>query len=68
MTTKKSSRPRCLGRYVADDKRALAAAKAARRLLINLTANRLEEAVVRGWSTTRSQLMASFRAILEDVL
>jgi len=59
---------RCPKRRILRDDDALRAVRASRKQLINRTVDRLEEAVVRGWSTTRSQLKAEFRAILEDVL
>jgi hypothetical protein len=61
-------KPRCPKRRILRDDDAIRVVRARRVRLIDRTVDRLEEAVVRGWSTTRSQLKAEFRAILEDVL
>lgn len=59
--------PKCLGRYVGTDKRALAAAKAARARLIRKTTAELLDAF-ECLCDSRRDLAASIRAILEDVL
>ena len=63
---KQTKHPKCLGRYITD-KRALAAAKAARKRLINRTTERIIEALVHVCET-KADLVREIRAILEDVL
>lgn len=63
---KKHNHPRCLGRYVVTDKKALAAAKAARTRLINRTHLRIMKLLPGGQKY--NPWTEEIRAILEDVL